>query len=512
MGVKCGGAKHNCLFPKPPTLTPTSLLFKTLSPFVKWCKITRSKRSEQLAEEGEGEEGHQLIIMDYSSSTSYRPHMILFPFMSKGHTIPMLHLASLLLHRRIPVTFFTTPANRPFISQYLAGSEASIVELPFPEQVAGVPAAVESTDKLPSMSLFSHLLKPQSFSNPTSNYSALKFGIPRLVFYCISSYAMTLSRLVYVNGLLIGPESDDEPFSVPEFPWIRLTKNDFEPSFGETSGAQTDFFMETAKSTSESSGLVINSFCEIDSVFLDYWNRKFKDPKGWCIGPLCLVEPPRVELQPHEKPAWVEWLDLKLAQGNPVLYVAFGSQADISAEQLQEIATGLEESKANFLWVKRQKESEIGDGFEERVKDRGIVVKEWVDQRQILSHRSVQGFLSHCGWNSVLESICAAVPILAWPMMAEQHLNARNVVEEMKVGLRVETTDGSVRGFVKKEGLEKMVKELMEGDMGKQVREKVKEVAEAAKTAMEEGGSSWQTLNVLIGETCKKTSVGNDVV
>ncbi|RVX08750.1 UDP-glycosyltransferase 90A1 [Vitis vinifera] len=449
------------------------------------------------------------MVMDSASSS--RPHMVLFPFMSKGHTIPILHLASLLLHRRVAVTIFTTPANRPFISQYLAGSEASIVELPFPEQVAGVPAGVESTDKLPSMSLFppfaqaTKLLQPH-FERELENlqpvtcmisdgflgwtqYSASKFGIPRLVFYGFSSYAMTLSRFVSVNGLLIGPESDDEPFSVPEFPWIRLTKNDFEPYLRETSGAQTDFLMEMTKSTSESNGLVINSFHEIDSVFLDYWNREFKDPKGWCIGPL-----------------------LKASPGKPVLYVAFGSQADISAEQLQEIATGLEESKANFLWVKRQKESEIGDGFEERVKDRGIVVKEWVDQRQILSHRSVQGFLSHCGWNSVLESICAAVPILAWPMMAEQHLNARNVVEEMKVGLRVETTDGSVRGFVKKEGLEKMVKELMEGEMGKQVREKVKEVAETAKTAMKEGGSSWQTLNLLIDETCNKTSAENVVV
>ncbi|KAJ9683454.1 hypothetical protein PVL29_019156 [Vitis rotundifolia] len=468
------------------------------------------------------------------SASSSRPHMVLFPFMAKGHTIPILHLASLLLHRRLAVTIFTTQANRPFISQFLAGSEVSIVELPFPKQVAGVPAGVESTDKLPSISLFlpfahaTKLLQPH-FERELENlqtvtcmisdgflgwtqYSASKFGIPRLVFYGFSSYAMTLSRLVYVNGLLFGPESDDEPFSVPEFPWIRLTKNDFGPSHRETSGAHADFMIETVKSTSESNGLVINSFREIDSVFLDYWNREFKDPKGWCIGPLCLVEPPRVELQPHEKPTWVQWLDLKLAQGNPVLYVAFGSQADISAEQLQEIATGLEESKANFLWVQRQKESEIGDGFEERVKDRGIVVKEWVDQRQILSHRSVQGFLSHCGWNSVLESICAAVPILAWPMMAEQHLNARNVVEEMKVGLRVETTDGSVRGFVKKEGLEKMVKELMEGDMGKQVREKVKEVAEAAKTAMKEGGSSWQTLNLLIDETCSKTRAENVVV
>ncbi|RVW46545.1 UDP-glycosyltransferase 90A1 [Vitis vinifera] len=133
-----------------------------------------------------------------------------------------------------------------------------------------------------------------------------------------------------------------------------------------------------------------------------------------------------------------------------------------------------------------------------------MVVREWVDQREILSHEAVQGFLSHCGWNSVLESICAAVPILAWPMMAEQPLNATLVVEQIKVGLRVETTDGSVRGFVKKEQLEKMVRELMEGEKGEELRKEVKKFVEAARTAMEEGGSSWQMLNLLIDETCKK--------
>ena len=269
--------------------------------------------------------------------------------------------------------------------------------------------------------------------------------------------------------------------------------------------------IEAAKSTSESAGMLVNSFLEIDSVFLDYWNREVKNPKAWCIGPLCLVEPAKVA-RPHDNPKWLQWLDLKLAQGNPVLYVAFGSQADISPEQLQEIETGLEESEANFLWVRREKDSEFGNGFEERVKDRGVVVREWVDQRQILSHESVQGFLSHCGWNSVLESVCAAVPILAWPMMAEQHLNARLVVEEMKVGLRVETIDGSVRGSMKKEGLEKMVRELMKGERGKKAREKVKEVAEAAKAAMEEGGSSWKTLNLIIDETCNETRGLNGVV
>ncbi len=122
-------------------------------------------------------------------------------------------------------------------------------------------------------------------------------------------------------------------------------------------------------------------------------------------------------------------------------------------------------------------------------------------------HECVQGFLSHCGWNSVLESICAGVPILAWPMLAEQPLNARMVAEEIKVGLRVETVDGSVRGFVKWEGLEKMVKELMEGEMGKEVRKKVKEFAVMAKKAVDDGGSSSRTMDLLIDELHVKTGL-----
>ncbi|KAK7272844.1 hypothetical protein RIF29_13884 [Crotalaria pallida] len=202
-----------------------------------------------------------------------------------------------------------------------------------------------------------------------------------------------------------------------------------------------------------------------------------------------------------KKPRWIQWLDKKLEEKCSVLYVAFGSQAEISNEQLQEIGKGLEESMVNFLWVIRKNEWGLPEGFEERVGNRGIVVREWVDQREILMHESVEGFLSHCGWNSVLESICAGVPILAWPMMAEQHLNARMVEEEIKVGLRVETCNGSVRGFVKWEGLRKTVKELMEGEKGREGRKKVMELANMAKNAMQEGGSSWSTLNLLLQET-----------
>ncbi|KAK6796945.1 hypothetical protein RDI58_004646 [Solanum bulbocastanum] len=92
-------------------------------------------------------------------------------------------------------------------------------------------------------------------------------------------------------------------------------------------------------------------------------------------------------------------------------------------------------------------------------------------------------------------------------MMADQHLNARMVVEEIKIGLRVETCDGSVRGFVKWEGLEKSAKELLEGEKGKEARKKVKKIGEAAINAVKEGGSSWQTLNELIHELTERVSV-----
>ncbi|XP_057983194.1 UDP-glycosyltransferase 90A1-like [Malania oleifera] len=457
-------------------------------------------------------------------------HAVLFPFMSKGHTIPLLQLARLLLHRCITVTVITTPANRPFISHSLSDTKASIIDIPFPENVPDLPAGVESTEKLPSISLFVPLaiatklmqphfektmqsLPPVSFLISDSFLgwtveSASKFGIPRLVFYCMSAYVMAVVSDVCVHRLLQQPIPDDVPFVVPTFPWIKLTRNDFEPPFRdiEPSGPHFDFLVEEVVATTKSQGIIVNSFYELETAFVDYWNRACK-PKAWCVGPLCLAAPLAPPQTAAEKPDYMRWLNSELAERKPVLYVAFGSQAEISQEQFKEIATGLEESRVSFLWVVRKKDFEMFEmadaAFEERVKERGMIVRKWVNQREILGHGGVKGFLSHCGWNSVVESMCAGVPVLAWPMMAEQHLNARMVVEEIGVGVRVEHCGGGLRGFVKGEGLERSVRELMEGEKGKEVRKKAKEIAAAARKAMEEGGSSCQLLDQLILHICK---------
>ncbi|CAN1320431.1 UDP-glycosyltransferase 90A1 [Linum perenne] len=371
--------------------------------------------------------------------------------MAKGHVIPLLHFAHLLIRRQIHVTIITTPANRSFVAEFLGGGHpsVSVVTIPFPRGIhRDIPPGIESTDKLPSMSVFpafmmSTKLMLRDFELALGSCgpvdflvsdgflgwtleSANKFGIPRLVFY------------------------DPEP-----------------------KGAYFDFHVSCFISAANSFGLIINGFYELEPLFVNHINRH-ASPKAWCVGPL-KEDKTNHPVQPNTKPTWIQWLDQSFSEGIPVLYVAFGSQSEISRSQLKEIAQGLQDSGVKFLWVIRTQEPELGEEFEARVKDRGVMVREWVDQREILSHPSVKGFLSHCGLNSMMESVSAGVPILAWPMQAEQPLNARMVSEEIKVGLRVETCDRSIKGFVKSEGLSKMVKELMEGEKGKEVRKNAKE-------------------------------------
>ncbi|WMV15192.1 hypothetical protein MTR67_008577 [Solanum verrucosum] len=409
--------------------------------------------------------------------------------MSKGHTIPIFDLARFLLCRKICITIFTTPANRPFFSDSLSDTNINIIEIPFPQNIQGVPPVT--------------FMITDGFLGWTLD-SANKFGIPRLVYFGMSAF----SRVVSISALSVlrTQASDNELFEVPDFPWIKLTRNDFDLPFRdrEPKGPLFDFMMDSLMAASKSYGLLVNTFYELESVYVDVCNR-ISSPKSWCIGPFCAVHESPKEKQ--EKPSYIKWLDGMLEQGKQVLYVAFGTQAELSPEQFKEIKIGLEKSQVSFLWVVRKSLDEVDDGFENRVKNRGLVVTEWVDQREILSHESVQGFLSHCGWNSVIESMCAKVPILAWPMMADQHMNARMVLEVIKIGLRVETCDGSVRGFVNWEGLEKAIKELMEGEKGIEARKKVMEIGEAAINAVKQGGSSWQMLNELINELAERGQV-----
>ncbi|XP_011072115.2 UDP-glycosyltransferase 90A1-like [Sesamum indicum] len=334
--------------------------------------------------------------------------------------------------------------------------------------------------------------------------SAKKFGVPRFVFFGTGNFSFTMYQILGTERPHAGTNLLDEPFPMPDFPGLKLTRNDFDPPYNdmEPSGPYVEFLAEQMAAAAMSDGIIVNSFYELEQCYADYWNNKYR-PKALCVGPLCMAASP--PSQALANPSYTQFLDENLAAGEPVLYVAFGTQAEVSAEQLQEIAAGLEQSQVSFLWTLKPKGLGFLQKFEERVNSRGIVVKDWVDQQQILRHEGVKGFLSHCGWNSVMESIFAGVPILALPFMAEQHMNARFVAEEAGVGLRIVPRSGSVRGFVAAEEVERKVRELMMGvEKGAEVRKKVAEYRDAACDAVKEGGSSTRTLDMLIDEVARK--------
>ncbi|KAK7339445.1 hypothetical protein VNO77_20113 [Canavalia gladiata] len=287
------------------------------------------------------------------SSPSSPVHAIIFPFMSKGHTVPLLHFARILLHRHLAVTVFTTPANRPFVSQMVQDTAAAVIDLPFPHGIADIPAGVESTDKLPSISLFHAFASATSLMKPHFEHalrslprvtfmvsdaflwwtldSASKFGFHRFVFYGMSNYCHALYQEVIQSGFLGGPQPLDELVTLTRFPWIRVSKNDFDLSFR----SQDHMFFNKVRLTAFNSyGRIVNSFYELEPDFADFVNREMS-LKSWSVGPLCLaaklgpIRKTELESNQIKKPVWVKWLDQKLEEKSSVLYVAFGSQINI---------------------------------------------------------------------------------------------------------------------------------------------------------------------------------------
>lgn len=168
--------------------------------------------------------------------------------------------------------------------------------------------------------------------------------------------------------------------------------------------------------------------------------------------------------------------------------------------QIDELAAGLELSGVRFIWAIKEATHVDGDhsmipsGFEDRVAGRGLVIRGWAPQVTILSHRAVGSFLTHCGWNSVLEGIVAGVLMLTWPMGADQYTNATLLVDELKVGIRVCEGAKTVPHSAE---LARVVKESVE-ELTRYDRERVAKLSKAAAEAGNEGGSSFVNLYGLV--------------
>ncbi|KAF2321085.1 hypothetical protein GH714_033727 [Hevea brasiliensis] len=162
-----------------------------------------------------------------------------------------------------------------------------------------------------------------------------------------------------------------------------------------------------------------------------------------------------------------------------------------------------------FIWVVRRnksseeedKEDWLPEGFEERIGERGLIIRGWAPQLLILDHEAVGGFVTHCGWNSILEGITSGVPMVTWPAAAEQFYNEKLVTQILKIGIGVGAQQWNMYGHgIMSESIEKAVTQIMKGSEAEEMRRKAKALSKMARMAVEEGGSSCSHLNALTEE------------
>ncbi|KAF7028448.1 hypothetical protein CFC21_040366 [Triticum aestivum] len=219
----------------------------------------------------------------------------------------------------------------------------------------------------------------------------------------------------------------------------------------------------------------------------------------------------------------LQWLD-SMKPGS-VVFVSFGSLACTTPQQPVELGLGLETSRKPFIWVIKagaklpEVEEWLADEFEECVKNRGMVIRGWAPQLMILQHQAVGGFVTHCGWNSTVEGICAGVPMITWPHFEEQFLNEKLLVDVLKIGMEVGVKGVTQWGsenqevMVTRDEVQKAVNTLMdEGAAAEEMRVRAKDCAIKARRAFDEGGSSYDNIRLLIQEMEIKTNACGSVV
>jgi len=266
-----------------------------------------------------------------------------------------------------------------------------------------------------------------------------------------------------------------------------------------------EYITDIADSVLKAPAIVINTSDELESEALKALSSML--PSVYPIGPLPLLlnQSPQNHVESLGSNLWkedtecLEWLKSK--EPNSVVYVNFGSITVVSPEQFLEFSWGLANSKRPFLWIIRP-DLVIGGSvilsseFVNEISDRGLIAS-WCPQEQVLNHPSVGGLLTHCGWNSTIESICAGVPMLCWPFFADQPTNCRTICNEWGIGIEIDTD-------VKRKEVEKHVNELMVGEKGKKMRQKVLQLKKKAEEDTRSGGLSCMNLYKVISEVLLK--------
>jgi len=322
-----------------------------------------------------------------------------------------------------------------------------------------------------------------------------ELGIPTYLYY--TSTAMCLLFVFHFPRLdeTVSCDFQDMPDPVCLPGCVPIHGKDFFESAHNRQSEGYSMVLQHIKKYGLADGIFVNTFFDLEpGAIRGLQTEDPNRPPVYPVGPII-----RSGLDPDDDNyECLRWLDRQPTAS--VLFVSFGSRGSLSNEQCHELAVGLERSGQRFLWVVRGTNGTHDEedpfkflpyGYLDRIKERGLLVPSWAPQIKVLSHGSTGGFLTHCGWNSILESMVHGVPVIAWPLGAEQKMNALMLDEGLRVALRPKVGED---GLVEADEIAKVVNDLMEGEEGKNVGRQMKELCKLAKKAISEDGDSTMLL------------------
>ncbi|KAL5707547.1 7-deoxyloganetin glucosyltransferase [Ranunculus cassubicifolius] len=468
-----------------------------------------------------------------SFSATKKPHAVCIPFPFQSHINVMLKVAKLLHFKGFHITFVNTEFNhRKVLKSRGPDALKSLPDFQFKTIPDGLPPTdINDTQEIlalwdsitqncvgPLSNLISEVNKASiSSGDPTVSCmisdaglsmtleAAEEFGIPGVLLWPMSP--STLMSYLYYDEILekvLNPlkgktkEYLDMPIRIiPGMTNIRL--KDLPSFIWDGNDKLNSMCLRDSPTIPKASAIICNTFDGLEGEILTAIKPLL--PTVYTLGPLQLLERQVADtrLRSFKSNLWKEhqdcltWLDSK--HPSSVVYVNFGSTTVMTSNQLVEFAWGLANSKHPFLWVIREdlvagKAAVLPPEFTEATADRGMV-SGWCPQEEVLCHSSTAGFLTHSGWNSTMDSICGGVPIISWPFFGDQQTNCRYSCAHWGIGMEIDKN-------VKRDEVEILVRELMEGEKGKKMREKAMEWKKSAEASTKPGGSSYMNLDRIV--------------
>ncbi|KAL7262200.1 hypothetical protein ACSBR1_000555 [Camellia fascicularis] len=469
--------------------------------------------------------------------------VVFLPYLAPSHIIPMVDIARLFAGRGVAATIITTTNNallfRDSVNHDAAsGLNISVHTIKLPSAQVGLPEGIENFGQCTSPQLMAKLgyaivllqnqIEEFIRDNPPDCIVSDMFfpwtvdladelQVPRIMLYPSNSFFHCVSHSLRLYAPHERVQSDSEDFLIPGLPdEIHMARSELQDHF-KAKSRYGDLINSIRETEGRSYGIILTSFYDLEPAYSDHF-KKVVASKCWNLGPLSLFtnrgNVGRENNSGEEKHCCLSWLDTQ--KPNSVLYVCFGSMVQFSDAQLTQIALALEASGHPFVWVVRkegksdgkQEESWLPEGYEERIgrDNMGLIIKGWAPQLEILDHQAVGGFLNHCGWNSLLESLTAGLPLISWPLFAEHFYNSKLSTQVLKIGVeigpRVWNPGFEINSpLVGMDELTKAITFLMGGSPeAVKMRQRAEEIGIKAKRTVEEGGRSYCDLKALIEE------------